>query len=309
MQGGDRRGGHGATIAHRASDRQRDLRLCACSTGGTVAAVTRTLLVNADDLGMYSAVNAAVLDCLDAGVVRSASLMPPCPGAAEAADLLRGRSGVAVGAHLTLVCDDLRDRWGPISDGVPSLLRDGALLGCDEVPELLARAALVDVEREFRTQIEAVLAAGIHPTHLDWHCLADGGRADIRDLTLDLAAEYGTAVRMWGADGRAELRRRGFAGTDRPFVDSFALGPIPAPEREERFIRLLRELPDGLTEWAVHPGLGDAGARAVDPGGWPVRAGDHAAFTSADLAAAVHDAGVVLTDYSAVRDAGVERRS
>ncbi|WP_425472880.1 hypothetical protein [Streptomyces botrytidirepellens] len=26
--------------------------------------------------------------------------------------------------------------------------------------------------------------AGLAPAHLDWHCLADGGREGIRDLTL-----------------------------------------------------------------------------------------------------------------------------
>ena len=36
-------------------------------------------------------------------------------------------------------------------------------------------------------QIETVLAAGLAPTHLDWHCLRDGGRPDVFDLTRGLA--------------------------------------------------------------------------------------------------------------------------
>ena len=41
---------------------------------------------------------------------------------------------------------------------------------------LLAAAKLSEVERELRAQIDAVVEVGLAPTHLDWHCLADGGR-------------------------------------------------------------------------------------------------------------------------------------
>jgi chitin disaccharide deacetylase len=51
--------------------------------------------------------------------------------------------------------------------------------------------------------------AGLTPTHLDWHCLADGGRADIFDVTLMLADEYGIAVRAWLEPARRKLRDRG----------------------------------------------------------------------------------------------------
>jgi chitin disaccharide deacetylase len=36
---------------------------------------------------------------------------------------------------------------------------------------------------------------------------------------------------------------------------------------------MLRDLPAGLSEWAVHPGLGDEEARAIDSG-WRVRRTD-----------------------------------
>ena len=65
---------------------------------------------------------------------------------------------------------------------------------------LLAAAKLNEVERELRAQIEAVVDVGLAPTHLDWHCLADGGRADILDLTMALAQEYALAARVWLVD-------------------------------------------------------------------------------------------------------------
>nr|WP_281291431.1 ChbG/HpnK family deacetylase [Streptomyces botrytidirepellens] len=51
-------------------------------------------------------------------------------------------------------------------------------------PGVAGPARPAEVEREFRAQIDAVLDAGLAPAHLDWHCLADGGREGIRDLTL-----------------------------------------------------------------------------------------------------------------------------
>lgn len=76
------------------------------------------------------------------------------------------------------------------------------------------RINLAELEVEFRAQIESVLAAGLHPTHLDWHTLRIDGRQDIADLMLRLAQEYGLALRVPGAQrtitrakSRAALQR------------------------------------------------------------------------------------------------------
>lgn len=54
---------------------------------------------------------------------------------------------------------------------------------------------LDELEVEFRAQIEAVLSAGLKPTHLDWHCLHNGGRADF-DFLISL--EAGELIRQEG---------------------------------------------------------------------------------------------------------------
>jgi len=59
----------------------------------------------------------------------------------------------------------------------------------------LTEARLTDVERELRAQIDGEVGVGLAPTHLDWHCLADG-RADILELAMALAKEYGLAARV-----------------------------------------------------------------------------------------------------------------
>ncbi|MEU0842275.1 polysaccharide deacetylase family protein [Streptomyces sp. NPDC005962] len=261
----------------------------------------RALLLNADDFGMYPAVNSAVVESIENGIAASCSLMVPCPAAAQALELLRERPHIPFGVHLTLVRDLPRLPWGPLSpkERVPSLL-DGAgeLYDPAGIPELLARARPAEVEREFRAQIDAVLDAGLAPVHLDWHCLADGGREDIRDLTLTLAAEYGLAARIWREPARRALRRRGLPALDHPFLDSFALG---LDDKAAHYAQLLRELPPGLTEWAVHPGLDDAHARAVDPGGWQIRSTDHAFLTSPQARDILREEGIAVVDYQALR--------
>ncbi|MEU6788484.1 ChbG/HpnK family deacetylase [Nonomuraea angiospora] len=172
--------------------------------------------MNSDDFGMHRAVNDAVVRSIEEGISGSCSLMAPCPGAEHAMRLLRDRPEIPFGIHLTLVCDTPRRRWGPpaAKEEVPSLLdAAGELFTPDRIPELLAQARLDEVEREFRAQIAAVTDAGLAPTHLDWHCLADGGRADVFDLTVALAQEYGLAVRAWLDPARQKVRaRRGATG-------------------------------------------------------------------------------------------------
>ncbi|QPP09619.1 ChbG/HpnK family deacetylase [Streptomyces bathyalis] len=262
----------------------------------------RVLLVNCDDLGMYEGVNAAVVESVERGIAGSCSLMPPCPAAPHAMRLLGERPHIPFGIHLTLVCDTAANRWGPLSpkSNVPSLLDDsGGLHEPGAVGELLSKARIEEVEREFRAQITSVADAGLGPTHLDWHCLADGGRDDIFDLTLSLAAEHGLAVRVWLGRGRRKLRPLGFPVTDNDFVDSFRLG---TEGKSERYAQLMRELPAGLSEWAVHPGLGDEESRALDPGGWLVRRTDHEFLTSPEARELLRDEGIFVTDYAAVRE-------
>ncbi|WP_447003418.1 ChbG/HpnK family deacetylase [Saccharothrix isguenensis] len=173
----------------------------------------RVLIVNCDDLGMHEDIDVAVVESIEAGIARSCSLMTAGPSAQHAVGLLRRHPGIPFGIHLTLVRDTPADRWGPVAEGVPSLLDDtGRLFTADERATLLARARLDEVEVEFRAQVGAVVDVGLAPTHLDFHCLADGGRDDILELTVALAAEYGLAVRVWSDEGRRRMRGRGLPG-------------------------------------------------------------------------------------------------
>jgi predicted glycoside hydrolase/deacetylase ChbG (UPF0249 family) len=260
----------------------------------------RVLIVNCDDFGMHDAINAAVVDSIENGIASSASLMLPCPAAASAMRLLRERPHIPFGIHLALIRDSREDCWGPIAAkaDVPSLLDPGTGELYVDTPAqrtaLLAEARLTDIERELRAQIDAVVDAGLAPTHLDWHCLADGGRADILDLAMVLAEEYGLAARVWLDEGRRKAREQGKPVVDNAFLDSYAIG---LDGRAETCARMLRELPRGLTEWAVHPAHGDEPRQTIEPSGWQIRRSDHAFLTSAQAREILEQESITLIDY------------
>ena len=191
----------------------------------------RVLIVNADDFGMYQAVNAAVVQSIEDGIASSCSLMVPCPWALDAMRLLRQRPEIPFGIHLTLVRDTGHHRWGP--------------------------------------------------------------------LTVALAGEYGLAVRVWLEPGRQRMRRRGLPVVDHDFLDSFALD---LPGKSATYARLLRDLPAGLSEWAVHPGLGDAESQAIDSG-WHVRQTDFEFLTSPEAREILQREQIVVIDYRSLQQA------
>jgi predicted glycoside hydrolase/deacetylase ChbG (UPF0249 family) len=154
----------------------------------------RLLIINADDFGRSHACNAGILRSLTEGVVSSTTLMVPCPWALHAMQMLSDHPEISFGIHLTVISDVPLYRWGSLTarEKVPSLIDEaGFFYSYERIPAFLAQAKLSELEVEFRAQIEAVLATSLKPTHLDWHCLFNGGRADIFEMTVKLAKAYG----------------------------------------------------------------------------------------------------------------------
>ncbi len=260
----------------------------------------RVLIINCDDFGMHDAINAAVVESIENGIATSCSLMVSCPAAVNAMRLLRERPHIPFGIHLALVRDSPDYRWGTVAakSEVPSLLdRDTNELYVNTPAQratFLAAAKLTDVELELRAQIDAVVDIGLTPTHLDWHCLADGGRADIFDLAMALAAEYGLAARVWLDDGRRKARAQGRPVVDNAFLDSYS---ISLDRKAATYERTLRGLPPGLSEWAIHPGHGTEQWQTIEPTGWRVRQSDLDFLTSRRAREIIDHEGITLIDY------------
>jgi chitin disaccharide deacetylase len=261
----------------------------------------RLLIINADDFGMAHSNNEATMRAIRDGVVRSTSLMVPCPWAPQAMQFLREHPDVPFAVHLTLVSDFVPYRWGPVTSrrDVPSLVDErGYFLPDERREEILTRADIREVEIEFRAQIEIVLAEGLQPTHLDFHCLPDGDREDIYALTFRLAREYGLAMRVHFRHHAAACEGMNLPVNDHGVLDSYSLDPAT---KSSRYIALLRELPVGLSEWAVHPGLGNEEARAMEPGTWQTRRADLDFVTSREARDVLQEEGIILLDYRALQ--------
>jgi predicted glycoside hydrolase/deacetylase ChbG (UPF0249 family) len=217
--------------------------------------------------------------------------------------LLRENSDFPFGVHLTVVCDSAKYRWGPLTcrDKVPSLIDEtGYFYSVERIPEFLAQAKLDELEVEFRAQIETVLAAKLKPAHLDWHCLHSGGRADIFDMTLGLAKEHGLALRVAERPLIEKVQRQGLPTDDHDLVDSFKLNAVDKPAR---YAQMLRDLPVGLSEWAVHPGLDNAELRAIQPDGTQVRQTDLDFMISAEARDVIQQEGITLLSYKPLQEA------
>lgn len=126
-------------------------------------------ILNADDFGVSKAANSAVAEAYEYGFLKSASLNPNGEAFDEAADVIIPKCPeLGVGVHLNLtsgtsVCSDL------------DLLTDANRKFCNSYLQLFVKAYspkneefLQQVEREFRRQIEKVMAkAKVY--HIDSH--------------------------------------------------------------------------------------------------------------------------------------------
>ncbi len=205
------------------------------------------------------------------------------------------------GVHLTVISEWIDYRWGPVTprEKVPSLVDgSGYFYNFEQMPEFLAQVNLDQLETEFRSQIEVVLAAGLEPTHLDWHCLRISGRVDILELMLGLAREYGLALRVMGQSWTEKVQSQGLPTNDYDFLDSYSLDPV---NKAAHYAELLHRLPVGLSEWAVHPGLDNPELLAIEPGGHHIRQTDYDFLTSQLAKDVVKDEEIILIDYRALQ--------
>ena len=265
----------------------------------------RLLIVNADDIGMCHGQNLGAIRSITEGLVSSCSLMTPTPWCLHAAEFLRRHPGVSFAVHLTIVSEYRHYRWGPLAppQEVRTLLDEsGYFFGDGRFDYLLQTADIREVETEFRAQIEAVSALGIQPTHLDTHYGPHEFRQDIFDVVFGLAREYGLAMRAGSPHLVKSLLAQGLPAAEHGVLDS---GRIPPEKKAAVLAAKLRELPAGLSEWALHPGIATDELRAVMaeprvPGvtGTPEgRQSDFDAAVSEDIARIVAEEGIQIIGY------------
>ena len=251
---------------------------------------------------MCHATTQAIFRAITEGVVTSTTLMVPCAWALYAMKLLKDHPNIRFGVHLTALNDGPDYRWQPLtpSEKVPSLVDEtGNFYRFERMDEFFAQINLAELELEFRAQIETVLAANLTPTHLDWHSLRIHKKPEIFDVMYGLAKDYGLALRVRERPLIDRVQHEGLPCNDDDFLDSYMLETVG---KSDHYAQLLRDLPPGLSEWAVHPGFANDELQAIEPDGALVRQADFEFLTSAQARAVMEREGITLLSYQPLQE-------
>jgi predicted glycoside hydrolase/deacetylase ChbG (UPF0249 family) len=232
--------------------------------------VLRTLIVNADDLGLTVGVNTGIFGAHDRGILTSASLIANAPATAHAIHRLRSRPTLGIGVHLTLV--DGAPLLPP--DRVPTLIQDDGRFRASWKPFIVAclagRVSMEEVEHELTAQIERALDDGIRPTHLDAHkhvhlyppifAIVTGLAERFRIPVVRVPYEGTHADLLLLHWSYQDYRIAASHGIRVPqFVGRAMTGTMTATS----LATALRRLRPGLTELMVHPGYVDDALRRL----------------------------------------------
>jgi predicted glycoside hydrolase/deacetylase ChbG (UPF0249 family) len=263
----------------------------------------KRLIVNADDFGFTTDVNRGIIAAHREGILTAATLMATGGAFDDAVRLARDNPSLDVGVHLALV-------------NAPSVL-DGKPLPAT-VGELLKRLALrrIPVYEELRAQVAKVVAAGLNPTHLDTHKhthLAPPVLAAVARVAREfhirwVRRPFDFPLTVSGVPRAERLTARCLAVVRRRFhrtleehgcraTDHFAGFQITGRFRTPELVRLIEQLPPGLTELMTHPGYCTEELRAARTRLKDSRYEELQALTAAETRRALERCGVELADY------------
>jgi predicted glycoside hydrolase/deacetylase ChbG (UPF0249 family) len=266
--------------------------------------VRRTLVVNADDLGLTVGVNDGIFATHERGIVRSASLMANAPATANAIRRLRSRPTLGIGVHLTLV--DGAPLLSP--DRVPTLVQDDGRLHASWKSFIVAclrnRIAMAEVERELTAQIARVVSEGIRPTHLDAHEHVHA-YPPVFAIVVRLAVRFQIpVVRVPYERTLADLplvpwtrRDYSIAASHRIRTPHFVGRALTGVMRADSLAAALHRLRRGHTELMVHPGYVDDTLRAMPTRLLQSRADEGALLCSSTIAEVVGDERIDLVRH------------
>ena len=240
----------------------------------------RRLIINADDFGLTSGVNRAIVEGHQRGVITSATMIANSQAFAEGVALAKSNPTLSVGCHVVLV-DGV-----PVSppSTIPSLLgndpaRFRAKLG--EFARARRKVTAAEIEAEAIAQIKKVQSTGVVVSHLDSHKHTHMFPAVTAPILRAAKACGIVAIRnpfepakfrffkdrrsLWtryvqvrmlhllAIRFRRQVHDAGLHTTDGT-IGVVATGSLDP----DLFECLVRNLPDGTWEFVCHPGYNDA---------------------------------------------------
>ncbi len=239
------------------------------------------LIVNADDFGLTSGVNRAIVELHQAGVLTSTTLMANAAATSEAIEMAHATPSLGVGCHVVLV--DGEPVLPPAQ--VPTLVdkstgRFPSSLGVFLRRLFTGRIRSTEIEAEAAAQIARLKSAGLRLTHIDTHkhshmfppvlrpVLRAARSAGIHAVRNPFEPEWAVhatpraswmrtaeviALRRFGPFFQRLIAQEHFATTDGT-IAVVGTGTLDA----DTVRSLLRDLPEGTWELVTHPGYNDA---------------------------------------------------
>ncbi len=239
------------------------------------------LIVNADDFGLTSGVNRAIIELHTAGVLTSTSLMARASATEEAIEIARATPTLGVGCHVVLVDGE------PVlpAEQIPTLVDSRTGHFPSSLTFFLARLfsgriRSSEIEAEISAQISLLKQRGLRLTHVDTHkhlhvfsavlrpLLRAARFAGIRALRHPFEPDWALrvtrsapwlrlaqvgALRWLEPASRRIIEQEGFVTT------SGTIAVAGTGVLDEATLRsLLRNLPPGTWELVTHPGYNDA---------------------------------------------------
>jgi predicted glycoside hydrolase/deacetylase ChbG (UPF0249 family) len=274
----------------------------------------RLLIINGDDVGMCHAANQATIECLEKGLMTSATIMVPCPWFYEIADYAKNHREKDFGLHLCHTAEWRHYRWGPVAprEQVPGLVDASGCLW-PEVEQVYARSNPEEALVEARAQIAKAVAADIDVTHLDSHMGTLQYDPRYLEVYLKLAAEFNLPVRMASQETlekfhQAELRAK-FAAQGILSPDYFIYEELPEEGKNVKgfWLKIVAGLKPGVTELYIHAAKPTEELQAIT-GSWRTRSTEFEVFTNdAEMRQLIHNQNIIRIGYRALRE--LQRKS
>ncbi|HUJ50667.1 MAG TPA: ChbG/HpnK family deacetylase [Bryobacteraceae bacterium] len=241
----------------------------------------KRLIINADDFGFTRDVNEGIVQAHRQGILTATTLMATGPAFEHAVALAREDPELDVGVHLVLVG----------AEGYPA------------TPARLAAAVAlgrIPIHDRLAGQVQKIMTAGIRPTHLDTH-----KHTHILPPVLDAVARIAQEFRIpwvrWPIPLRVPFLRsmllRRLISRGCRTTDHFAGFEITGRYDAHGLAAVIRNLPEGLTEFMCHPGFCGAELRAATTRLKDSRRVELDALTSAEARQALQESAVTLISY------------
>lgn len=221
------------------------------------------VIVNMDDVGFHKNETEASLSALKFGIVKSGSIMVPCPNYEQVIKWWKENPEIDFGIHLTLTCEwGEKYPWTPVlsNDVVPSLYNPDGIMW-QSVETLLKNAQPEHIRMELEAQIKKLFDTGLKPSHLDDH-MDLHNHIELFPLLMGLSRKYNLPMRVWKRRryrypilkyNLPSLRKKGFVFPDSQKGIYYFRGlDTSYDKRKAVYLDYLRSLKPGVHNIKIH---------------------------------------------------------